>query len=172
MGLEGPEIVSGDLAADLEIEFTDKFNEGADQEELEYWAAMALEEMVLDELDREIWVSVCAQCFWEVGMLSPDFIDMFEGIISEEVGIQFREQHGLGDARRKELEDLKKKISEPNPNPKARQTYSRIEDPDLIFPHDTAVSFQVNSGEYRIAIVTEIYQYRGDCNYPLCSSDL
>lgn len=165
MALDGPEIICGDFAADLVSEFNDKFNSGADLDELEYWADRTLERCALTDLDREIWASVCALCFWEVGLLSPEFLEVFDEIVADKAGIEFWKQHGLEDIRSRELNDLRIKISKPNPKPRNRRNYSKLSAMNQLFNADSVVSWQLKSGVYRASIIVSVEQYRGEYLY-------
>ncbi|MEM7013660.1 MAG: hypothetical protein AAF585_19485 [Verrucomicrobiota bacterium] len=163
MSLDGPQLVDGDLAHVLYNGFMDKYDAGADQEELELWAEETLQNWVCDDMEREIWATVFGKAFWEIGMLSEKFRNAAEETIEEGKGITFWSAHGFGDQRKKVLVELLQTISSPNPSPRERKTYAVVN--EFTFPINSAFAYRNGDGNYQACILTRIEQYRGECNY-------
>ena len=169
MATDGVKIIDGDTAYDVYAMFMDAYDEGAEVSELLERYERYKKQYSFDDHEYEIFITVSALAFWEIGELTPGILAETEAVIAKGAGVAlWTEEAGekAGKARRKELDKLLAKISAPNPKIRKRRKYAKVK--NLIFEIGDVLTFQLPDHTWGMTIVTDIEQYRGECDYSLC----
>ncbi|PWK75821.1 hypothetical protein LX99_03552 [Mucilaginibacter oryzae] len=164
MAIDGVKIIDSDLAHDTYWGFMDLYDSQIDFEFIEHQFPLR-EFDDFDEVDNEIYVTVCAHAYWETGMLTPEKLLLVKAVIEKGAGVALWAENSdkEGKARKRELENFWKKISQKNLKIRRPKTYRKIT--NLHFQPDTALAFQLANGSYRAIICIDVIQHRGRCNY-------
>jgi tetratricopeptide (TPR) repeat protein len=125
MATDGVKIIDGDLAYDTYGIFRQKYNEGASVTELKTMYEVNREEFrLLGGEYYEIYITVYALAFWEIGELTDEMLAEVKAVIELKAGVNdWTEQCGekAGKARQIELDKLLVKISTPRKRIKKRE---------------------------------------------------
>lgn len=173
MATDGVKIIDGDLAYDTYNEIMELYDGGADIDSISN--KIPFEKTAFGEdsdFYYEIFVTVYALAFWEIGALTSEMLDEVKRVISLEAGMKvWSEECGLkeGLKRQKELLKLYKKISQPNLKIRKRKKYRKIK--NFVFESGDVLSFKSSNGKYRAIVCILINQARGECNYHLAVTD-
>lgn len=164
MATDGPKIVEGDLAHDTYWGIMDLYDGGEDIEAIreEY----SIHSGYFDAFDYEIYITVCALAFWEIGALNDELLQETRRVIEKGAGVKIWTEEASpkeGKARKRALDRLWAKISTPNPRIRKRKKYREVK--NFHFPENEILAFQLKDGNYRAVICIEIRQYRGVCSY-------
>lgn len=169
MATDGVKIIDGDLAYDVYGMFMVDYDQGADVAELVEKYQRDKGQYSFDDECYEIYITVCALAFWEIGELTPDILADTEAVIAKGAGVAgWTEEVGekAGKARQKELDKLLAKISVPNTKIRKRKKYAKVK--NLVFEIGDVLAFQLPDNTWGMTIVTDIMQYCGECDYSLC----
>lgn len=165
MAIDGIKIIDSDLAHDVYNEFMDLYDANVEidkiREKIETWRSEHL-----DDIEFEIFITSYGLALWETGNLPEDVYNEIKTTISKGAGVaMFLEEVNEKEAkgRQKELDKLLTKISNPKASPRKRKTYKKVT--NFLFEIDSIVSFKLPDESYRAAILFNIDQYRGHCDY-------
>ncbi|MBD2716005.1 hypothetical protein IC231_13245 [Hymenobacter sp. BT646] len=164
MATDGVKIIDGDYAHDLYNQFMDLYDAGASLAEIETQCGSQRNDA--DPFEEEIFVTTYALALWQIGELPADLLEETRRIVSREAGVSvFTEEAGPaeGRKRKRELEKLLKRISQPNLKPRKRRVYTDTS--EVIFSAGEILIFQLPCAQYCATILLSVQQYRGRCNY-------
>lgn len=165
MATDGVKIIDGDFAHDLYSTFMDMYDASESVESIKAQCEEQYKDP-LDEFDLEIFITVYALALWEIGELSPEILAEAQEIIARGAGVQvWTEECSAkeGQRRQRELDKLLSKISTVNPRIRKRRTYKTVA--KFVFDENEVLTFQLPDNNYCAAILMEVYQYRGRCDY-------
>lgn len=167
MATDGVKIIEGDLAYDIYAQFTEMYNLGAGIEQLQEQFNQDKNSCSFDKFDYEICITVYALAFWEIGALTQDMLNEVKAVIAEKgtVSRWSEVDKEAGIERQEELDKFIEKISVPNPKPKKRKRYKKIE---TLFKKGDVLSFQYPDKTYGVAFVVDIDKMHGFCFYCIC----
>jgi hypothetical protein len=166
MATDGPKVIDGDIAHDTYWDIMDLYDNEVDIERVVKEFPVEVEDY--NEFEYEIYVTVLALAFWEIGALSEGLLQTVRHTIDRGVGVRFwTEESGEkeGRERQRELDRLWNKITKPNTKIRKRKKYRRVT--NYHFHPDDLLTFKLNDDNYYAVICAEISQYRGQCNYGL-----
>jgi len=169
MATDGPKIIDGDLARDTYWGIMDLYDSGSDIESIKKEFSFDADNW--DGFDYEVYVTVIAQAFWEIGIIDQVIIDEVKKVVEMGEGVKiWRKEGGEEDARIRQatLNRLLKKISNPKSKPRKRKKYSKIR--NLYFAENDILGFKLQDGSYRAVICAKITQHRGQCSYDLVAT--
>lgn len=165
MAIDGVKIIDSDLANDVYGGFMDLYDANVEidkiRAKIEAWRPE-----LSDDIDFEIFITSYGLALWETGNLSEDIYNEIKIAVSQGAGVKMflEEVNGKeSKGRQKELEKLLTKISNPKANPRKRRTYKKVT--TFLFAIDSIVSFKLPDNSFSAAILFNIDQYRGNCNY-------
>lgn len=172
MATDGPKIIDGDLAHDTYWAIMDMYDSGADTAAIAQKFPIEVEaHREHDDFEYEIYITVLALAFWEIGALNEALLDRVKHVIDQGVGVRFwtREcDEKEGKKRQRELDRLWGKISQPNTKIRKRKKYRTVT--KLHFQEDDLLTFKLPDNNYCAVICARIEQYRGQCNYGLVAT--
>ncbi len=165
MATDGVKIIDGDLALDLYSNFTELYNEGADNQVLKQKYEDDKAECSCDNFSYEICVTVYALAFWEIGEMTAELLEEVKNVLSKNATIEKwtkEVNREAGNARRKELDNFLKKISHTNAKPKKRKKSNKK---IKLFHKGDVLLFQYPDNSYGATFVVDINEYAGFCFY-------
>ena len=141
MATDGVKIIDGDTANGIYYTFMKKYDEGSSIDELkQQYESEKQQYFFYPKSEYEIFITVYAFAFWEIGELTNDLLKEVETVIKEGAGVKdWIEEVGesAGKARQKELDKLLSKISKPRRRPIKRVNLQKAEmsgeEIDLLF---------------------------------------
>ncbi len=169
MATDGVKIIDGDLARDIYGQIMDLYDSDTTIETIRREIPFILQDYGPDtDFYHEIFVTVYALAFWEIGELSEDVLAEVRRVRELKAGVKvWTEECGEseGNERQKELDKLLRKISQPNLKVRKRKKFRLIE--HLFFQPDDVLAFKLSNDRYHAVVCVEVTQKRGQCTYDL-----
>jgi hypothetical protein len=165
MATDGVKIIDGDTAHDTYWGIMDLYDNGATVETIRTQIPFPQPDFY-DDFDYEIYTTVYALAFWEIGFITEEIIQEVKKVIERGACVKvWREEHDVkeGKARQKELDKLWIKINTSNNKIRKRKKYKKIE--DFIFNVNDVLTFQLSDNNFYATVILDIRQHRGRCSY-------
>lgn len=167
MAIDGVKIIDSDLAQDIYSMIMDLYDDGATADVIR--ARLPFPDPgSYDEVEHEIYITAYALAMWEIGFLTKEMLQEVRNVNRLGAGVKYwtgETDDRLGKQRDVALHKLWVKVSVPNPKPRKRKKYKKIE--QFVFEVNDVLAFQLPDGQYSATIVLAIKQYRGVCSYDL-----
>ena len=172
MATDGIKIIDGDLARDTYDQIMDLYDSDASIEIIKKEVPFVKDDYgINNDFFHEIFVTVYALAFWEIGELTDVILTEVKRVIGLKAGVKVWTEEcdeNEGKKRQKELYKLLKKISVPNPKIRKRTKYTLIK--NFYFQIDDLLAFQLSDKNYYAVICAKITQQRGQCTYDLVAT--
>ncbi len=172
MATDGIKIIDGDLARDTYDQIMDLYDSDASIEIIKKEVPFVKDDYgINNDFFHEIFVTVYALAFWEIGELTDVILTEVKRVIGLKAGVKVWTEEcdeNEGKKRQKELDKLLKKISVPNPKIRKRKKYTLIK--NFYFQIDDLLAFQLSDKNYYAVICAKITQQRGQCTYDLVAT--
>ena len=171
MATDGVKIIDGDLARDTYNQIMDLYDSGLGIEVIRGVIPFERTELGYDtDFCHEIFVTAYALAFWEIGGLTDSILEEVKRVIDEGASVKVWEEEAdekAGKKRRKELDKLWLKISQPNQKIRKVKKYRKIV--NLFFQENDVLVFKT-AENYHAMICAKITQQRGQCSYDLVAT--
>ena len=171
MAIDGVKIIDGDLARDTYNHIMDLYDSNADIQTIIKEVPLVRDDCGPDtDFYHEIFVTVYALAFWEIGALTENILEELRRVVSLGAGVKVWTEEGdeKGRKRQKELNKLLKRVSEPNQKIRKPKKYKLIT--NFFFQADDVLTFQLSNKNYYAIVCAKITQHRGQCTYDLVAT--
>lgn len=160
-------MLESDLADDIYSSIMDLYDSGVDVQEIRQDIPLHRTDLQDDPFEHEIYVTVYAYAFWQLGGMDDVILEEVKRVIDISAGVITWNgiNNKLGKIRAKELDNLLKKIAQPNPKPRARKKYKTVT--KLYFNENDVLTYRLTSGQFYVAVCVRVLQSRGECSYRL-----
>ncbi|MFB6454914.1 hypothetical protein ACE38W_06550 [Chitinophaga sp. Hz27] len=169
MATDGVKIIDGDLARDTYERIMELYDGGASIDIIQQEIPFVKEDYGMhNDFYHEIFVTVYALAFWEIGGLTDELLAEVNAVIRIGAGVKDWMTEGgpqEGKKRQKELDKLLKKISSPNFKIRPRKKYRKVK--HFYFQPDDVLAFKLSDNNYYAVICAKITQQKSQTTYDL-----
>lgn len=164
MGIDGAKIVDGDLAHDLYSEFMSLFDEKYSIAEI-ILSMSKWESSLVDDIEREIYLSVMGLALWEIGESPEGFVDRLAVLLESGTSRDLWKDIDplLAADRESELKKYLRKIRTPRKTPRSRKNYKVIR--NRVFQVGDCVGLRIEDKQFLLCLLATTFQNRNDFNY-------
>jgi hypothetical protein len=172
MATDGIKIIDGDLARDTYEQIMDLYDSDASIETIKKEIPFIKEDYGVDtDFYHEIFSTVYALAFWEIGELTNEIIEEVKRVSDLKAGVKVWTEEcdeNEGKKRQRQLTKLLKKISQPNQKIRKRKKYRIIK--NFYFKPNDVLTFKLSDNNYYAVICAKVTQQRGQCTYDLVAT--
>lgn len=172
MATDGIKIIDGDLARETYEQIMDLYDSDASIETIKKEIPFIKEHYGVDtDFYHEIFSTVYALAFWEIGELTNEIIEEVKRVSDLKAGVKVWTEEcdeNEGKKRQRQLTKLLKKISQPNQKIRKRKKYRIIK--NFYFKPNDVLTFKLSDNNYYAVICAKVTQQRGQCTYDLVAT--
>lgn len=164
MAIDGVKIIDSDSAHDIYNSIMEMYHYGKSIENIKSEIDQLESDYSFNDLEIEIYTTAYALAMWEIGELTENQLQKVKTLIEKGASILWnRIDSRAQEMRQIQLEKFLEKIAQPNLKIKKRKNYKLVI--DFIFEPNDVVIFKIDSTNYGVAIVINVYNVRGKCYY-------
>ena len=169
MATDGVKIIDGDFAYDTYEHIMELYDNGADAEMIKKEIPFIKDDYGTNsDFYHEIFVTVYALAFWEIGELTDEILNEVKRVIALKAGVKLWTEEcdeKEGKKRQRILDKFLQKISEPNQKIRKRKKYRIVK--NLYFEANDVLTFKLSDNNYCAVICANITQEKSQTTYDL-----